>query len=123
MNAIKTLMVSITLMVMSGVIDAEPQSMTESNWNAYNSFLTDNQMNDQKDVDYFKKILTGGGLYALLLAMNTEVPDVAKSLEYVAMFKKLNATNRILSQILIELKKNNQLLSQNRRNEEVTMDG
>jgi hypothetical protein len=114
MNAIKTLMVSITLMVMSGVIDAEPQSMTESNWNAYNSFLTDNQMNDQKDVDYFKKILTGGGLFALLLAMNTEVPDVAKSVEYVALFKKLNSANHILSRILIELKKNNQLLSQNR---------
>lgn len=110
-------------MAMNGAVDAKTQSMPESNEKAHHFFVADNQMNEQKDVDYFKKILTGGGLYALLLAMNTEVPDVAKSLEYVAMFKKLNATNHILSQILIELKKNNQLLSQNRRNKEVTMDG
>lgn len=123
MKAIKTFIVSITLMAISGVIYAETQSMPESNWNAYNSFLTDTQMNDQKDVDYLKKILTSGGLYALLLAMNTEVPDVAKSVEYVALFKKLNSANRTLSRILIELQKNNLLLSQNRLNKGVTMDG
>ncbi|KTD66218.1 hypothetical protein Lsan_0650 [Legionella santicrucis] len=120
MNTIKTL---ILLIAMNGAVDAQTQSMPESNGKAHHFFVADHQMNGQNDVDYFKKILTGGGLYALLLAMNTEVPDVAKSLEYVAIFKKLNVTNRILSQILIELKKNNQLLSLNRRNEEITMDG
>lgn len=123
MKAIKTLMVSMMLMAMNGAIDAKTQSMPESNWNAHNFFVADDRINDPKDVDYFKKILTGGGLYALLLAMNTEVPDVAKSVEYVALFKKLNSANRILSQILIELKKNNQLLSQNMLNKGVAMDG
>ena len=123
MKAIKTLMVSMMLMAMNGAIDAKTQPMPESNWNAHNFSVADDQTNDQKDVDYFKKILTGGRLYALLLAMNTEVPDVAKSVEYVALFKKLNSANRILSQILIELKKNNQLLSQNMLNKGVAMDG
>jgi hypothetical protein len=123
MNAIKTLMLSITLMVVSGVIYAESATLIENNLKLNQMLTADAPLNDEKDVEYFKQILSNGGLYALLLALNTEVPDVAKSVEYVALFKKLDSANNILTQILAELKKNNHLLSQSMLNKGVAMDG
>jgi DNA gyrase inhibitor GyrI len=123
MNAIKTLMLSMSLMIVSGVIYAEPATLLENNFKLNQMLTVDVPMNDEQDVEYFKHILSSGGLYALLLALNTEVPDVAKSVEYVALFKKLDSANNILTQILVELKKNNHLLSQSMLNKGVAMDG
>ena len=123
MNSFKTLMLSMTLMVVSGVIYAEPATLLENNLKLNQMLTVDVPMNDEQDVEYFKHILSSGGLYALLLALNTEVPDVAKSVEYVALFKKLDSANNILTQILVELKKNNHLLSQSMLNKGVAMDG
>lgn len=87
------------------------------------NLLADNKMMGKKGVDSFNQILKGGGLYALLLSMNTELPDIAKSVEFVMLFNEINSTNQILSRLLIELQKNNQLLSQNTLNKGVAMDG
>jgi len=87
------------------------------------NLLADNKMMGKKGVDSFNQILKGGGLYALLLSMNTELPDIAKSVEFVMLFNEINSTNQILSRLLIELQKNNQLLSQNTLNQGVAMDG
>ncbi|WP_412755101.1 hypothetical protein [Legionella pneumophila] len=121
MNPIKTLMLSITLIVVSGVIHAESETLPENNVKL--NQILDAPKNDEQDVEYFKHVLTGGGLYALVLALNNEVPDVAKSVEYVALFKKLDSANHLLTQILVELKKNNHLLSQSMLDKGVTMDG
>ncbi|HAT9719102.1 TPA: hypothetical protein JBD64_15005 [Legionella pneumophila subsp. pneumophila] len=123
MNAIKTLMLSMTFMVVSGIIYAEPTTLPENNVKLNQILAVDAAMNKEHDVEYFKHVLTGGGLYALVLALNTEVPDVAKAVEYVALFKKLDSANHLLTQILVELKKNNHLLSQSMLDKGVTMNG
>ncbi|HAT1722242.1 TPA: hypothetical protein I8Y83_002797 [Legionella pneumophila] len=112
MNVIKILMLSMTLLVGNGMAYAEPETGLENNVKL-NQVLTANiPMNEEQDVEYFKHIFTNGGLYEFLLALNTEVPELSKTAEYVALYKKLDLTNQVLSQILAELKKNNQLLSQ-----------
>lgn len=112
MSVIKILMLSMTFLVGSGVAYAEPETGLENNVKL-NQVLTANiPMNEEQDVEYFKHIFTNGGLYEFLLALNTEVPELSKTAEYVALYKKLDLTNQVLSQILAELKKNNQLLSQ-----------
>ena len=123
MNPIKTLMLSMTLIVVSGVIHAESQTLPENNVKLNQILTVDAPKNDEQDVEYFQHVLTSGGLYALMLALNTEVPDVAKTVEYVALFKKLDLANHLLTQILVALKKNNHLLSQSILDKGVTMDG
>lgn len=105
-------MLSMTFLVGSGVTYAEPETGIENNVKL-NQVLTANvPMNEEQDVEYFKHLFINGGLYEFLLALNTEVPELSKTAEYVALYKKLDLTNQMLSQILVELKKNNQLLSQ-----------
>lgn len=112
MNPIKTLILSMILIVVSGVIHAEPTTLPENNFKINQNPTAVSTENDEQDADYFKHIFSGGALFTLLLSMDKEVPDVAKSVEYVALFKKLNSANHLLTQILNELKKNNRLLSQ-----------
>ncbi|CZH43414.1 MULTISPECIES: hypothetical protein [Legionella] len=123
MNPIKTLMLSMTLIVVSGVIHAEPTTLPENNFKINHNLTAVSTENDEQDVEYFKHILSGGALFTLLLSMDKEVPDVAKSVEYVALFKKLDSANHLLTQILVELKKNSHLLSQSMLDKGVTMDG
>lgn len=122
MNVIKTLMLSMTLIIVSGVIHAEPTTLPENNFKINQNLTAVSTENDEQDVEYFKHILSGGALFTLLLSMDKEVPDVAKSVEYVALFKKLDLANHLLTQILDELKKSNHLLSQNMPNKGVAMD-
>lgn len=123
MNIIKTLMLSTVLMVMNGAAFAETESTLEKNRKTHLFSLTDNKMTAQREVDTFNKILKGGGLYALLLSMNTELPDIAKTAEFVMLFNEINSTNQILSRLLMEMQKNNQLLRKNMPNKGVAMDG
>ncbi|HAT1846976.1 TPA: hypothetical protein I8Z30_002759 [Legionella pneumophila] len=123
MNPIKTLMLSMTLIVVTGVIHAEPTTLPENNFKINQNLTAVSTENDEQDVEYFKHILSGGALFTLLLSMDKEVPDVAKSVEYVALFKKLDLANHLLTQILVELKKNNHLLSQSMLDKGVTMNG
>ncbi|WP_462095307.1 hypothetical protein, partial [Legionella pneumophila] len=117
------LMLSMTLIVVSGVIHAEPTTLPENNFKINHNLTAVSTENDEQDVEYFKHILSGGALFTLLLSMDKEVPDVAKSVEYVALFKKLDSANHLLTQILVELKKNSHLLSQSMLDKGVTMDG
>ncbi|HAT3818839.1 TPA: hypothetical protein NGG10_002751 [Legionella pneumophila] len=123
MNIIKTLMLSTVLMVMNGAAFAETESTLENNRETHLFSLTDNKMTAQRGVDTFNKILKCGGLYALLLSMNTELPDIAKTAEFVMLFNEINSTNQILSRLLMEMQKNNQLLRKNTPNKGVAMDG
>ncbi|HAU1584099.1 TPA: hypothetical protein JBI90_14295 [Legionella pneumophila] len=123
MNIIKTLMLSTVLIVMNGAAFAETESTLENNRKTHLFFLTYNKMTAQRGVDTFNKILKGGGLYALLLSMNTELPDIAKTAEFVMLFNEINSTNQILSRLLMEMQKNNQLLRKNTPNKGVAMDG
>ena len=116
MNIIKTLMLSTVLIVMNGAAFAETESTLENNRKTHLFSLTYNKMT-------CNKILKGGGLYALLLSMNTELPDIAKTAEFVMLFNEINSTNQILSRLLMEMQKNNQLLRKNTPNKGVAMDG
>ncbi|MDP3268079.1 MAG: hypothetical protein Q8M40_03435 [Legionella sp.] len=122
MKAMITLKLSITLMLMSGVIYAERGTFIEK-INSNHLLTADTPHNDEKDVAYFKHILSNERLYALLLSLENEVPEAAKSVEFVALFQKLDTTNRLLTHLLVELRKNNQLLSQYTLKKGVAMDG
>lgn len=74
------------------------------------TLLADNEMMGQKGVDFFGTILKKNRLYAFLLALDVNVPQVAKQLEYVALLNEVHLANQTLSQILAALQKNNQLL-------------
>ena len=122
MKAMITLKLSITLMLMSGVIYAERGTFIEK-INSNHLLTADRPHNDEKDVAYLKHILSNERLYALLLSLENEVPEAAKSVEFVALFQKLDTTNRLLTHLLVELRKNNQLLSQYTLKKGVAMDG
>lgn len=112
MNAIKILMLSMAFFVGSGVTYAESEAKVENSVKLNQVLTAYASADEEQDTEYFKHILSGGGLYALLFALNTELPEISQSVEYVALYKKLDVTNQVLSQILAELKKNNQLLKQ-----------
>lgn len=101
-----------TFLIGSGVTYAESEVGVEHNVKLNQILTAYASTNEEQAIEYFKQILSDGGLFAFLFALNTEVPKISQSVEYVALYKKLDATNQVLSQILVELKKNNQLLSQ-----------
>ena len=123
MKAIKTLMLSITLMTMNGIIyaDAGPKAQNHSQGN--HVFLTDNIMIGQKGVDYFRSVLKGSQLYTFLISLDSGVPQMARQVEYVALLNEVHRVNQTLAQLLVEVQKNNQLLSQNKFNKGGAMDG
>ena len=112
-----------SIMLINGAICAHAGENSKTNLSLNNSLLTDNKTISQKGINYFKEVLKKDELYSFLRTMNTEVHDVAKTVEYVALFHELNLNNHILSQILKELKKNNKLLTQGNLNEGIAMDG
>ncbi|MDP1615082.1 MAG: hypothetical protein Q8L68_04725 [Methylococcales bacterium] len=64
----------------------------------------------QKGVDLFKRLVTSGDLFALLLALDREVPDVSEEARYVALLNEVHLANQTLSELLVELRKNNRML-------------
>lgn len=111
MNTIKILILSMAFLIGNGVTYAEPEVGIEHNVKLNQILTAYTSTNEEQDIEYFKHILSDGGLFAFLFALNTEVPKISQSVEYVALYKKLDTTNQVLSQILVELKKNNQLLA------------
>ena len=95
-----------------GVSETVPKEANEKEYSVIKStnLLTDDEMLGQKGVALFTKFLTTSSLYALLLALDSEDPGVARSLKYVAALHEVHAANETLKQILMELQKNNQLL-------------
>ena len=64
----------------------------------------------QNGVTYFNELLKKSELYAYLVSIEREVPDIAKSLEYLASFREAHLANQTLSHLLIALNQNNRLL-------------
>ena len=123
MKAIKTLMLSITLMAMNGIIYADAGSKTQNHSQVNHVFLTDNIMIGQKGVDYFRSVLKGSQLYTFLISLDSGVPQIARQVEYVALLNEVHRANQTLAQLLVEVQKNNHLLSQNKFNKGGVMDG
>lgn len=123
MKAIKTLMLSITLMAMNGIIYADAGSKAQNHSRVNHVFLTDNIMIGQKGVDYFRSVLKGSQLYTFLISLDSGVPQIARQVEYVALLNEVHRANQTLAQLLVEVQKNNHLLSQNKFNKGGVMDG
>jgi hypothetical protein len=123
MKAIRTLMLSITLMAMNGIIYAGAGSEAQNHSQVNHVFLTDNIMIGQKGVDYFRSVLKGSQLYTFLISLDSGVPQIARQVEYVALLNEVHRANQTLTQLLVEVQKNNHLLSQNKFNKGGVMDG
>lgn len=74
------------------------------------NLIADHEMMGQKGVDLFGSILKKSEMYAFLLALDSNVPQIAKQLEYVALLNEAHLANQTLSQMVEALQKNNQLL-------------
>jgi hypothetical protein len=64
----------------------------------------------KKGVDLFKRLMTSSDLYPLLLALDREVPEVSEEARYVALLNEVHLANQTLSELLVELRKNNHML-------------
>ena len=71
------------------------------------------------DVNVFKAILSGGKFYELLLSMSYQLPEVARSGEFVMLINEMHLMNEKLAIIADELHAANQA-SKNRMHEGAT---
>lgn len=108
-------MLSMMLMILGCSAHATKEVVEQANQAALSTLNVDDKIIGDNGAQYFDKILSGGGLYVLLVSLNSELPEIAQTLEYIALFQEAHTTNNLLSDILVELKKNNQLLSQRRQ--------
>lgn len=74
------------------------------------SLVVDNELIGQKGVYFFGNILKNSRLYGFLLSLESNVPELAGQLKYLALLNEAHLANQTLTQLLVELKKNNQLL-------------
>lgn len=72
--------------------------------------VADNQLLGQRGVDFLEGITKGSRLYAFLLMLDTNVPEITKQIEFVALFNELHFANENLLQLLAATEKNNKLL-------------
>lgn len=61
------------------------------------------------DVSALKEILTSNSFYRMLLAMNAEVPEIARVGEYVTLLNEMHLMNQKLMLIAAEMQKANQM--------------
>lgn len=61
------------------------------------------------DEKIFKEILSGGKFYSLLLAMTSELPEVARSAEFVMLINEMHLMNEKLTMIAESLHKANSI--------------
>lgn len=72
--------------------------------------LIDEDILDQKGVEFFNALAKHSQLYSFLLSLERGVPEIAKQLKYLALLNEAHLTNQTLSHLLIALNHNNQLL-------------
>ena len=73
--------------------------------------IENNEMLGQKGVDFLGSIAKTSRLYVYLMSLSSNVPEISRQLEFVALFNEAHATTQELSQIKLELQKMNQLLA------------
>lgn len=116
MKAIKPFMLSMMLMTLVCGAHATKELVKQANQAALSTLNVGDKIMGVNEANYFNEILRDGGLYAFLQILNAAAPDVSRTIEYVALYKEVKTTNTVLSEILVELKRNNELLSQHRPN-------
>ena len=75
------------------------------------TLVADHDLLGEEGVVFFQEILKSSHLYALLLALDSELPDVTRAIEYVGLFNEIHLMNQQLGALIIEMQKNNQLLT------------
>ena len=70
-------------------------------------------LNNSDPVAMFQEVMENSTLYAMLSVLNASEPDVAKNVEYVALFNEAHAINQTLNRLLTEIKQQNHLLQKN----------
>lgn len=123
MKRFSILILSIALTLLSSLVQAERMPPSSIEPKANESIAAMSQSESDKETEYFKQVLTDGGLYALILALDYEVPEVSRAGKFVSVFKQLSVANSLLSQIVTELKTTNALLKQSMLHKGVAMDG
>lgn len=75
------------------------------------SLRFDNEALGDEGVKFFSEALKSSPLYALLLSLESSVPDITKTVEYLGLFNETHHLNEQFADLLIEVKKSNQLLT------------
>ncbi|HHF0526702.1 TPA: hypothetical protein ACTUT5_003036 [Legionella anisa] len=89
-------------------LDKANQIVEEMNQSSY--LLFKDNGSGQKEVELFKNILMTDKLFQLLIALYMSVPEVTEQLKYTALFYEVQKVNQNLSQLMIAVKENNQLV-------------
>lgn len=74
-------------------------------------------LNNLDPVAMFQEVMENSTLYAMLSVLNASEPDVAKNVEYVALFNEAHAINQTLNRLLTEIKQQNHLLQKTLKQE------
>lgn len=99
---------AITLDSMSALVGIELQNSSIPSINVADS----NEMRGDSGVQMFDDTMKQSPLNALLLALDTEAPLVAKNAKYVVMVNETHQTQLMLTQLLAATQNNNQLMEQ-----------
>lgn len=73
---------------------------------------------ENNELSYLTRIMRQESSYALIMALESEVPDSSKALKFVALFREMQNMNSHLSQLINESKKLNELIVSNLKNKE-----
>ena len=76
------------------------------------SLIIDNEMLGSDGTAIVEETLKSSPLYALLLKLEVEVPDISRTVSYVMLLNEVHQANQTLTKLLFAIQKNNQLLAQ-----------
>ena len=91
--------------------DAACAARTETPHISAPSLKFDNEALGDEGVKFFSEALKSSPLYTLLLSLESSVPDITKTVEYIGLFNEAHHLNEQFADLLIEVKKSNQLLT------------
>ena len=75
------------------------------------SLRIDSEALGDEGVKFFSEALKSSPLYGLSLSLESSRPDITKTIEYIGLFKEAHHLNEQLADLMIEVKKGNQLLA------------
>lgn len=73
------------------------------------TLVSHEDMTGQKEIQVFDFVSKNSEVYTLLAGLKASVPDLTQTLEYVVLLNEVHLVSQQMSQILIELQKNNKL--------------
>ncbi len=111
------LIIALVFLFGAGSLQAAPyvvddhiaQSLAEASVASVKKVIKKQVASEDKGVDYFKTIMKTSPLYSMLLTLETELPQITKTLEFIGMFNEVHELNQQLAFLVKQMQQNNAL--------------